>query len=169
MIAALCADGHCIVNVGRFSPEKGQKRLIDAFAHAWETQRDSALLLIGGNQREGLFDRLCAYVQTLPCADRIALVLSLDNPLPFVKRCSGLILSSFYEGFGLVLTEADVLGLPVVSADIVGPRGFMQRYGGCLVPSTVRRLLSGGIPPLGVDYDEYDRQAEAEFAALLTE
>ena len=175
-IAALCADGHCIVNVGRFSPEKGQKRLIDAFARAWETQRDSALLLIGGNQREGLFNRLCAYVQTLPCADRIALVLSLDNPLPFVKRCSGLILSSFYEGFGLVLTEADVLGLPVVSADIVGPRGFMQRYGGCLVPSTdegieegVQRLLSGGIPPLGADYDEYNRQAEAEFAALLTE
>ena len=52
----------------------------------------------------------------------------------------------------------------------------MQRYGGCLVPSTdegieegVRRLLSGGVPPLGVDYDEYNRQAEAEFAALLTE
>ena len=175
-LEALWETGRCVVNVGRFSPEKGQKRLIDAFVRVWRERPDSALLLIGGNQRNGLYDRLCAYVNTLPCADRIALILSLDNPLPFVKRCDGLMLSSLYEGFGLVLTEADVLGLPVASADIVGPRGFMRRYGGCLVPSTdegieagVRRLIAGDIPRLSIDYDEYNRQAAAEFAALLAD
>ena len=82
---------------------------------------DSALVIIGGNQWGGLYDELCAYAATLPCADRIVLILSMENPLPLVKACDGFVLSSYYEGFGLVLAEADILGLPVISTARTSP------------------------------------------------
>lgn len=172
--ALLDEPGKCLVNVGRFSPEKGHRRLIDTFVRVWQEMPDSALVIIGGNQWGGLYDELCAYAATLPCADRIVLILSMENPLPLVKACDGFVLSSYYEGFGLVLAEADILGLPVISTAITGPSGFMRRWGGTLVEDSeagieegLRRLLRGEIPRLTVDYEAYNRQAVAEFAALL--
>lgn len=163
-----------IVNVARFSPEKGQRRLIDAFQRVLKDEPDSYLFIIGGNQFKGMYKELCEYVENLPCADHIVLILAMSNPLPVVKACDGFILSSFYEGFGLVLVEADILGLPVVSTDIVGPRVFMQKQGGVLVEDSeagvedgLRRLISGEIPKLTVDYAEYNRNAVKEFEALL--
>ena len=77
-------------------------------------------------------------------------------------------------GFGLVLAEADILGVPVVSTDITGPRLFMQQHGGLLVPSSkpgieqgIRKLLNGEVKPLTVDYHQYNQDAVNEFLALL--
>lgn len=174
IVEILHSSAKKIVNVARFSPEKGQKRLIDAFQRVLEDEPDSYLFIIGGNQFKGMYGQLCEYVASLPCADHIVLILAMSNPLPIVKACDGFILSSLYEGFGLVLVEADILGLPVVSTDIVGPRTFMQKQGGVLVEDSeagvedgIRRLISGDIPKLTVDYAEYNRNAVAEFKALL--
>ncbi len=163
-----------LVNVARFSPEKGQRRLIDAFQKVLEDEPDSYLFIIGGNQYKGMYKELTAYVESLPCADRIILILMMSNPLPIVKACDGFVLSSFYEGFGLVLVEADILGVPVVSTDIVGPRTFMQKHNGRLVEDSqdgietgIRELIKGEIPTLTVDYKEYNRNAVNEFLALL--
>lgn len=174
IVEILNSDAKKIINVGRFSVEKGQRRLIDAFAKVWQDEPDSYLFIIGGYQLKGLYDEFCEYIQTLPCADHIVLILAMSNPLPIIKACDGFILSSLYEGFGLVLVEADILGLPVASTDIVGPRTFMQKQGGVLVEDSqagvedgIRRLISGDIPKLTVDYAEYNRNAVNEFKALL--
>ncbi|MBR3844553.1 MAG: glycosyltransferase [Clostridia bacterium] len=163
-----------LVNVGRFSPEKGHQRLIDSFAKVLKEEPNAYLFIIGGNQFKNSYAKLCDYVKGLPCADHVVLILSMSNPLPLVKACDGFVLSSFYEGFGLVLAEADILGIPVVSTDIVGPRLFMQKYGGVLVPSSkpgieegIRKLIKGEVKPLTVDYAEYNKNAVEEFEALL--
>lgn len=174
VVEILNSSSKKIVNVARFSPEKGQRRLIDAFQKLLKDEPDSYLFIIGGNQFNGMYNQLCEYVATLPCADHIVLILAMSNPLPIVKACDGFILSSLYEGFGLVLVEADILGLPVVSTDIVGPRTFMQKHEGVLVEDSeagiengLRRLVAGDIPKLTVDYAEYNRNAVEEFIALL--
>lgn len=163
-----------IINVGRFSVEKGQKRLIDSYVKVWQDEPESYLFIVGGYQLKGLYDELCEYVKTLPCADHIVLILSMSNPLPLVKKCDGSILTSYYEGFGLVLVEADILGVPVASTDIVGPRTFMKRHKGLLVEDSeagieegLRRLIGGDVALLDVDYREYNRNAVAEFKALI--
>ena len=163
-----------LINVGRYSAEKGHTRLVDAFNRVWQDNPDTYLFIIGGNQWETMYKDLCEHVETLPCANNIVLILAMSNPMPLVKACDGFILSSFYEGFGLVLVEADILGLPVVSTDIVGPRGFMKKNGGVMVENSdagvedgLRKLLNGEIPKLTVDYKEYNRKAIEEFTSLL--
>lgn len=164
----------CIISVGRFSPEKGHRRLLDAFNRIWQENPSSNLVVVGGYQRDGLYRELCAYAASLPCHEHVILILSMSNPFPLIKACDGFILSSFYEGFGLVLVEADILGLPVVSTDITGPRCFMQENGGMLVEDSqagletgLRKLLNGEVPKLTVDYDAYNRNAVQEFYNLL--
>lgn len=170
----LDSDAKVLISVGRFSPEKDHKRMINAFNIIWQENKNTYFIIIGGIQRDGIYDELCEYVKTLPCKDNIVLILSMTNPLPIVKKCDGFILASHYEGFGLVLAEADILGVPVVSTDITGPRTFMKNNNGTLVENTqagvekgFRLLVDGKVPMLTTDYREYNKQAIDEFKSIV--
>lgn len=170
----LKSDAKKIISVGRFSPEKGHRRMIDAFYKVWQENNNTYFIIIGGNQYNGLYDQLTEYVETLPCRDNIILIMAMSNPLPIVKACDGFILGSYYEGFGLVIVEADVLGLPAVSTDITGPRIFMNNNGGTLVEDSdegvekgFRLLIDGKVPLLTADYKKYNENAVNEFYKLL--
>ncbi len=168
------SDAKVIVSVGRFSPEKDHKRMVDAFNTVWQENNNIYFIIIGGNQLNGLYDELCAYVEELPCKQNVILVLSMSNPMPLVKACDGFILASHYEGFGLVIVEADVLGVPAISTDITGPRIFMKKNNGVLVENTIqgvekgfRMLIDGKVDLLTADYKEYNRCAVEEFKAII--
>ena len=148
--------------------------MIDAFNKIWVENNNTYFVIIGGIQRDGIYDELCEYIETLPCGNNVILILSMTNPLPIVKACDGFILASHYEGFGLVIVEADILGLPAVSTDIIGPRTFMQKNNGTLVENTIegvekgmRMLIDGKVPMLTTDYKKYNEDALAEFKALI--
>ncbi len=170
----LASDSKVLISVGRFSPEKDHKRMIDAFNNVWKENNNTYFIIIGGIQRDGIFDDLCEYVKTLPCGKNVILILSMTNPLPIVKACDGFILASHYEGFGLVIVEADILGLPAVSTDITGPRTFMQKNNGTLVPNNLkgveegfRMLIDGKVPMMTSDYKKYNEEALEEFKRIL--
>lgn len=113
-------------------------------------------------------------MQELGLSDSAILLLKISNPFPILKACHSFILSSHYEGLGLVLAEADILGLPVVSTDIPGPRGFLKQHGGTLVEDSVdgiykgmEMLYNGLVPPMYVDYEMHNRNAINEFEQLF--
>ena len=55
----------------------------------------------------------------------------VSNPYPYIKNADLLLLCSGFEGFGLVVCEAMVLGVPVVSTKTAGPIEILDenRYG----------------------------------------
>ena len=170
----LDSDAKVIISVGRFSPEKDHKRMIDVFNKVWQENKNTYFIIIGGIQRDGIYDELCEYIENLPCKNNVILILSMTNPLPIVKKCDGFMLASHYEGFGLVLVEADILGLPVVSTDITGPRNFMKKNNGTLVENThagvekgFKMLIEGKVPMLTTDYQEYNNNAIEEFKKIV--
>ena len=162
------------MSVGRFSPEKGHLRLLDAFKRVLEQAPSTRLFIIGGNSYQDWYKRTLNHVIAQGLQDQVVLICKVSNPFPFVKACDGFVLSSFYEGFGLVLAEADILGLPVISTDIVGPRLFMQTNGGTLVDNSeeglyqgMQQLLNGEIKPMHVDYEAYNQENVRAFEALF--
>lgn len=168
------SDAKKFINIGRYSPEKGHDRLIDAFYKLWQKDNSIYLIIIGGNSRANKYEELIEKVNEMGLSENVILLLSVSNPYPIIKACNGFILSSLYEGFGLVLAEANILGLPIVSTDITGPRTFMNKYGGTLVEDSedgvykgLEMLYNNEIKPINVDYEAYNQECVAEFEKLF--
>ena len=73
-----------------------------------------------------------------------------------------------------MLAEADILGKPVVSTDIEGPRSFMKRYGGTVVDNSedgiydgLKLLYEDKVATMRVDYDVYNAEYLDEFERLF--
>ncbi len=172
--AALESDAIKFINIGRYSPEKGQDRLIDSFATFNRNNPDSYLFIIGGYAQSNTYENLERKIKEYSLSDRIILFTSMPNPYTVLKRCDYFILSSHYEGFGLVLAEADILGKPAISTDIAGPRTFMQQYGGKLVEDSTEGILEGmymlargEVPVMNVDYEKYNDEVREQFDSLF--
>lgn len=160
------------INIARYSPEKGQKRLIDAFEKFYKKNNNSLLIIIGGYGP--LYNELHEYIKHLDCRYNVILIKSIDNPFPILKRCDLFILSSFYEALGLVLLEADTCGIPCFSTDVRGPRGFMQKYNGTLVENSEEGILkgmndfmAGKIKCMNFDAEKYNQEVKQEYENIF--
>lgn len=160
------SDMDKFITIGRFSPEKAHFRLIDAFTDYCRLYPDkqTCLIIIGG--RGELYENTVKYAEKTGL--KIILIRSMENPMPVLKKCSLFMLPSKYEGLGLVLLEADTLGIPVFATDIPGPRCFLSKYGGLLTENSRKGILNGmryynegKIQPMSIDYKKYN-QASAE-------
>ncbi len=168
----LDSDAKVFINIGRFSPEKGHHRLMDSFNKIYNEGNDIYLIIVGGHGV--IYDKTVEYATTLESSDRIIIIKSLSNPFALLKQCDYFAFTSSHEGFGLVLAEADILGVPVMSTDILGPSGFMKEYGGLLVSDDnqgiyegMKKLLEGNVDLLDIDYSKYNEIAVAQFEGLL--
>lgn len=173
LMEILATDAVKFITIGRFSKEKGHYRLMDAFEKIWLKQQNSYLIIVGGYGP--LFAKTKERAERMKCADHIVVIKYLSNPYALLKQCSYFVLSSFYEGFGLVLAEADILGVRCFSTDITGPAMFMKQYGGMLVESSEAGILSGlqacldnTVPEkLNINYEQYNKEAVEQFEALI--
>lgn len=103
-----------IVNVARLVPQKGQKRLLEAYALARPSHK---LVIVGdGPLRRDLEER----ARALGIRDRVLFAGQRENPYPWMRRAELFVLTSEYEGLGIVLTEALACGTPILSTDSRG-------------------------------------------------
>ena len=160
------------INVGRFSPEKGQKRLIDAFERYYINDSNSYLILIGGHGV--LWDDLQNHASTLKSKNNIIFIKSIDNPYTILAKCSCLILSSTHEGLGLVILEAATLNIPVITTDIDGTRDFVKAHDGYIVANNEDGIYQGmldykdnKVKPMIFDGKEYNKNIKEEYESIF--
>ncbi|MGV3002039.1 CDP-glycerol glycerophosphotransferase family protein [Vibrio sp. E150_018] len=160
------------INIGRFSPEKGHDRLISAFERACAEDDNLYLIIIGGPGRT--YNETLKLAKNSEFSDRIVIIHSIRNPFPILKLCDLFLLSSHYEGLGLVMLEAISLGVPVISTDIPAPRAFLEKGYGTIVENSTDGLyqgmndfLGGSVFSAEVDWDEYNAKALGQFYGLL--
>lgn len=174
-LAAVNSDAKKFINIGRFDPQKAQDRLIRAFAKIHSENENSYLFIVGGYSLAGTYEKLIELIAELKLENNVILVISMPNPYNLLARCDYFVLSSLHEGFGLVIAEADILGKPVISTDIDGPRTFMQKNGGTLVENSengilngMRLLADGKVKLMNVDYEKYNDEVRAQFDSLFS-
>ncbi|MCQ2410109.1 MAG: glycosyltransferase [Elusimicrobiaceae bacterium] len=118
--------GAYIIHVGSFKEAKDHDCLIRAYAKAGINEK---LVLLGQPSGQPAFlQHAQALVKELQLQDKVIFKGFIKNPFPYIKQAKLFVLSSKYEGFGMVLAEAIALRTPVVSTDcpagpaeIVGP------------------------------------------------
>lgn len=160
------------ITIGRFSHEKGHIRLMSVFNEFYKTNNNSYLIIIGGYGK--LYKKTLEYSKQLESRENIIIIKYLSNPFPILKKCDLFILSSFYEGLGLVLLESDILGVKVFSTNVSGPKTFMKKYNGLLVENSEKGISKGiqcfienKIPLLNINYQKYNKNAFKHFESLL--
>ncbi len=129
-----------LVHAGRLSREKNQKVLLDMLAAAKVAGMSKKLCIVGeGELKQDLLARAQANglkvyepegAQPLHADYDVYFVGNQTNPYRFMARAEAFVLSSFFEGFPLVLGEALACGIPVISVDCeTGPREILCNDG----------------------------------------
>ena len=100
--------------VGRLNEQKGLEYLIDAWAIVFKKHPDWQLDIYGsGELKEELLNRICIH--------NLNETIHINEPTPYIMEkyldSSIYIMSSRYEGFGMVLLEAMSCGVPCISFD----------------------------------------------------
>jgi polysaccharide pyruvyl transferase WcaK-like protein len=107
-----------ILAVGRLSYEKGFERLIESYAELNDSFQSQHPLYIIGDGPD--LDRLTDLILKYQLSGRIHLLGEKQNPYPFIKAASLLVVPSIFEGLGLVAIEAQILGTPVLATETGG-------------------------------------------------
>lgn len=113
-----------ILAVGRLTPAKGFKFLIQAFAIVVRKTPELNLVILGEGPDKELLERISS---DLGIKDKVIFPGFVLNPYPYYKQAEVFVLSSLWEGSPNALIHALVLGVPVVSTDCPsGPRELIE-------------------------------------------
>lgn len=175
----LYGNNKIVSTIGRFSPEKAHVRLIEQFGKVWESAEDNKslyLMIIGGPgpKKNSTYKDELEFIENKPYKDNIILIQSVSNPYNFLKHSMGFILPSLYEGQGIVLMEADILGIPVVATETDGTSDLLGKYHGKIVSNddngvlnALKLLLNHKIKPINIDYKKYNSKSIKTFERLV--
>jgi glycosyltransferase involved in cell wall biosynthesis len=132
-----------IVAAGRLVPLKNYPLLLTALSYVLEKEPVHLYILGKGPERT----QIETLAKSLGIAEHVHLLGFQSNPYPYFAQADLFVLSSNHEGFGNVLVEAMVLGVPVIATDCPhGPREILDggKYGS-LVPLGNANALSKAI------------------------
>ena len=144
VVPPVARDPKLVVMVARLDQQKQVDHAIDAFARALRQVPDARLEIYG---RGALTSQLQARIKRLGVSGSVTLAGFTDNPALAYRRAAVSLLTSKYEGFGLVLVESFQCGCPVVSYDLrYGPSDIItDGVDGYLVPPGDVAALAGAI------------------------
>lgn len=122
-------NGIRICSVAKLVPPKGYDRLLNAHRRLLDEGFKHSIYLIGmGEERK----KLEAQARALGVENTFQMIGFRDNPYKYVAKCDLYVCSSRREGFSTAVTEALIVGTPVVSTDCSGARellGDHDEYG----------------------------------------
>lgn len=134
------------LTVGRNLHSKGQWHLVRAFAEIARKNPNTRLVILGDGE-------LHTYIQDLACelgiADKVLLPGFVRDVYAVMSRCDVFVFPSLYEGFGGVMIESMICGLPVIASD--------YRYG-------VRELLA---PDTDLAYEQKENVEQAKYGMIV--
>lgn len=127
-------DNKLVIAVGRLEPQKGFDLLIDAWNKVSKEHPDWKLRIIGSG---GQLNNLNSQIMRYGLHGKVTIVNKTNDISKHYKEAAIYCLSSRFEGWGLVLVEAQQFNLPTISFDCdFGPREIIENnINGILVPN----------------------------------
>lgn len=117
-----------LLSVGRLNSQKDYPTLFRAVANLRQ-KRDLRLIALGEGPERAALEQLADEIGISDILDMPGFV---DNPYAYMRQARLFVLSSRWEGFGLVIVEAMACGCPVLSTDCPsGPGEILEggKYG----------------------------------------
>ena len=146
--------------VGKITPNKGFDRLARILNKMRDERTPMHIYAIGTGEQQEEIER---YLRTNKLENGYTFIGYRDNPYKYVAACDLYVCASHKEGFSTAVTEALVVGTPVVSTDCSGARELLgegNEYG--IITDNSEEGLAEGIRQLMLDREllkYYKKQA----------
>lgn len=159
------------VNMARLSLEKGQAKLIRAFARLRDTNGAVRLLILGSGP---LQQSLTELIDKLGLVDSVYLLGMRSNPYPYLRRANCFVLPSNHEAKTMSLMENIIIGTPFVATDISGNHDIKKDYPDYFVDNSedgvllgMQRYLDGKLARPVYDSKKHQDRALGQFYARV--
>lgn len=165
-------NGAKFINVARLSAEKDHLKLIKAFdKFIRQTNFNANLFIVGYGYLE---EELKNLTNSLHVKNRVFFLDYQANPYYYMKNSDLFIFSSNYEGQGLVLMEAMLVNLPIITTNIEGVQNTINGTKILAVDNSEEGLIEGmtmfinrKIQITHFDHTSYNKKAVTKFKKLL--
>ena len=154
-----------ICSVGRIN--EGQKdftTLINSYKKLVDENKIEENLVIVGDGPD--LELLEEYIKKLKLEQRVFFLGRKNNPYVWIDNCKLFVLSTKFEGFGLVLTESMILNKKVISSNcLVGPKEILEngKYGKLFEIGNVEELSEKILITLGEEEKETEEYVIKKF------
>jgi glycosyltransferase involved in cell wall biosynthesis len=149
--------------VGRLSPEKGHRVLLNAFAAVRDRVLKAQLVLVGDGPEESALRQVARRLELSDCTTFAGL---RKDGQQIVGALDVMALPSFSEGMPNVILEAFGYGIPVVATAVGGVPDMLSDRTGWLVPPGDPGQLSAALAEALEDRPEAERRARQAQAVL---
>lgn len=106
-----------LVSIGRFTKQKAYGRLLNIINKLNKKKYPIELWLLGDGEQRNLLE---TYIQNNHLENVVTLWGFQDNPYTYLALCDLFVCSSISEGYSTAVTEALILGIPVITTNCSG-------------------------------------------------
>lgn len=163
-----------LIAIGRMDKVKGFDRLIKAYNEVMGNDGNYRLIIITINNEPLIYKQLKKEIQAGNAKDKIYLLSRMNNPFPLLKACDCFVLSSLYEGTGLVLFEALALGKQVITTKLDVFDNLLSDKQAIIVENSnkgivdgLKRYKKGERSSEKFDFSSSDKRSMAEFERVF--
>ena len=127
--------------VGRIVTDKGINEMVTAFDRLSREYSHIHLVLVGAEETEQ--NPITEHSRcTINGNGHIHAIGRRSDVRPYLKDADAFVFPSYREGFGMVLIEANSMGIPAISSDIIGCNEIIiEGENGVLIPSRNKEAL----------------------------
>lgn len=137
------ADGELSAcSVAKLTKTKGFDRLLNVHKRLLDEGLRHHLYILGIGEEQPRLER---QMKELGITDSVTLLGFQKNPYQYVSRCDLYVCSSWREGFSTAVTEALIVGTPVVSTDCSGAKELLGEHNeyGIVVENSEEGIYQG--------------------------
>lgn len=163
----------CFINISRhFERAKKISRIIEASKMLAENGYKFKVWLVGDGEDTLEYEDS---IKKLFLEDTVILKGRQTNPYKFLSKCDCLVISSDFEGYGMVIDEARVLKKPVISTDVADAKKILSEGYGIICANSKEELYeamkefldNGYTVKTKFDYKEFNNEIDNKLIDLI--
>ena len=129
------------INIGRYAYEKGHARLIESFEQVFSYNPNISLVIVAPHGPLKL--QTISQAEQSFASKNIFILGRMSNPYALLKACDVHVLSSYYEGLGLVAFEALAIGTDLITVNLPETVKHLDENSAIIVDNSTAGIYSG--------------------------